>query len=438
MNFLRAPEVASRLTWPAWCASCRTGFAGEMAAAKAAGELAEAACGSAPPLLFERAMLAEMEGRPVEALADLDQLLDAYPGFVVAAFAAARLALAAGEPGRAIRSLAYVERELVQTREGSALLADALRAVGLYEAASRYDLAALVCAGQSDSRGNDCAPVDAAGNFATDDRMPPAFFVETLSDGRILYNDRGVYYLASSAFSGVLSALFKGWRSPSARGRPEPQSSRLASRPIVDLLAIAIAKLEPFLYKSSPDATALRALPSAIVHAWRRLSWMRGTARRSLRSAGLRLATVVNATYARFPETIRRLPIRFLRQRHLAANVGFNGEWSLFEIPERNRHSQIVQARVRSGIAAIFGVRSGSLGAENADDRGSNKQEVIGGTPAASSDLGEILKTRGAALSGSGMLRRPASLDALPPMAREVLRRLVSEAGLHRDGSLRA
>jgi len=410
----------------------RTGFAGEIAAAKAAGELAEVACSSAPPLLFERAMLAEMEGRSIEALADLDQLLDAYPGFVVAAFAAARLALAAGEPGRAIQSLACVERELVQTREGAALLADALRAVGLYEAASRYDLAALVCGGQSDSRGNDCPAVDVMGNVATDDRMPPAFYVETLPDGRILYNDRGVYYLAGSAFSGVLSALFKGRRSPSARGRPGSPSSRSALSPIADLLAMAIAKLGPVLYKRSPDVTTLRVLPLGIIRAWRRLSRIRAAIRRSVRSAALQLATVLNSLYACLPGTIRRLPIRFLRQRHLTASIGFNGEWSLFEIPERNRHSQIVKARVRSGITAIFGVRSGPLGFENPDDRNSNKQDTTGGTPSKPSDV------RREAPLGWAMPQQSVSANALPPMAMEVLRRLMREAGVRRDGSPRS
>ena len=118
-------------------------FSSEIAAAKAAGLVAEGACGDAPPLLFERALLAEMEGRRGDALADLRRLLDSYPGFVAAAFAAARVALEDNDPMGAIVSLAYVERELFQTREGAALLADALRAVGMHEAASRYDLAAL-------------------------------------------------------------------------------------------------------------------------------------------------------------------------------------------------------------------------------------------------------------------------------------------------------
>ena len=81
-------------------------------------------------------------------MADLRRLLDSYPGFVAAAFAAARVALSDNDPVGAIESLAFVERELFQTREGAALLADALRAVGMHEAASRYDLAALTNAGQ--------------------------------------------------------------------------------------------------------------------------------------------------------------------------------------------------------------------------------------------------------------------------------------------------
>ena len=54
--------------------------ASEVEIAKAAGEAAANISGAAPPLLFERALLAEAEGRRVEALSDLDELLEAYPG----------------------------------------------------------------------------------------------------------------------------------------------------------------------------------------------------------------------------------------------------------------------------------------------------------------------------------------------------------------------
>ena len=153
-------------------------------------------------------MAAEAEGRAGDAAADLDRLLEAYPGFVTAAFAAGRLALADGDALRAIEVLAYVERELIQTREGAGLLADALRGIGMAEAASRYDVAELTGAGHADSRGNDCAPVDAAGNFVWHRSMPPAFYVEHLPNGRALYNDRGVYYFTNSALSDLFFAIF--------------------------------------------------------------------------------------------------------------------------------------------------------------------------------------------------------------------------------------
>ena len=179
--------------------------------AKAAGEVAASISGSAPPLLFERALLAEAEGRRVEALSDFDELLDAYPGFLTAAIASARLSLAVKDPERAIRSLAYLESELTHTREGAALLADGLRAVGMPEAASRYDLAALISLDHADSHGNDCAPVDMMGNPAKDVRMPPAFLLGTPAAGRMLANDRGVYYVANSTIGGYLAALIGIW-----------------------------------------------------------------------------------------------------------------------------------------------------------------------------------------------------------------------------------
>ena len=122
--------------------------AGERAIAARAGELVASFCGMPPPLQFERALLAEADGRFGDALADLKQVLAAYPGFVAGAIAAGRMALAAGDPAEAIRLLAVVEGEITHTRDGAALLADAARAIGLHESASRYDLAALIMSGR--------------------------------------------------------------------------------------------------------------------------------------------------------------------------------------------------------------------------------------------------------------------------------------------------
>jgi hypothetical protein len=349
-------------------------FGDEMAAAKAAGGVAEDALGSTPPLLFERAMLADMEGRQAEALADLKGLLDRYPGFVVAAMAAARLSLANKDPLNAIEKLAYVERELVQTREGAALLADVLRAVEMPEAASSYDLAALTNAGYADSRGNDCAPVDTAGRVVSHNRMLPAFYIGTLPDGRILYNDRGVYYVAGSAISALLSVLFNTIKIPKAKARRGDQSTAFALRRACGL---QWKRLKPLLYKRNANAEALRTLVSAIVSASRQLARWRDAGDRALR---------------------RGLP-------SLEA-------WGLLKVPECDRHSRIGQERLRSSIDLIFGLPLAKVGQETHVSVGS---------------------TQLAALSGEAKLWQLARSGALPPLAEQALRRLASEAGMHDD-----
>ena len=157
-----------------------------------------------PPLAFERASLAEDQGRFDDARADLKEVLAAYPGFVAGAIAAGRMALAAGDPAEAIRVLAPVEGEIIHTRDGAALLADAARAIGLHQSASRYDLASLICRGGYDSHGNDCAPIDLTGKIADDARMPQALYLEGQVDGSVLCNAGGIYYRVNPFFGRLL------------------------------------------------------------------------------------------------------------------------------------------------------------------------------------------------------------------------------------------
>jgi hypothetical protein len=359
-------------------------FAGEMADAKAAAAIAEQACGSKVPLLFERALMAETEGRPQDAAADLDLLLETYPGFVTAALAAGRFALANGDPLRAIEVLTYVQRELVEMREGASLLADVLRAIGMPEAASRYDVAALVGYGYMDSRGNDFAPVDMAGDVVSHHRMLPAFYVDHLPSGQALYNDRGVYYTTNSTISDLLFSIFRtnGTRSARARRRRAPPSKWW----ILD-------KLESFNLWLKTDARKLglagriaSAAPLAIAEGWRQLAWLRSAIDRSLR---------------------RALP-------QLAA-------WGLLEIPERDRHSPIVQARLRSGIAAIFAAEiahlADPLGGQSVSPSVANEATQAAREPMQALD-DDMLEAQLARLGQSG---------ALSPMAQQALHRLVGQ-----------
>jgi hypothetical protein len=317
----------------------------ERATAAAAGAIVAGVCGAAPPLLFERALLADMEGRDADALADLELLLDSFPGFVAAAVVAGRLAMAAGDPGRAIGWLAYVESELAATREGSALLADALRAVELHASASNYDLAASLCLGYADSRGNDCAPVDLKGNVAHDQRMPPPAVAATnRSDGRLLCNDRGVYYLASSRLGLLIFEATGGVRlissmrplKPADAGRhPATGGAKAAARSGRRQLANIGASLT-----AAPriPATGARAGLRRIFIVIRRLLW------RVLR----RLLAFLYSRHKEWAFTI------FLTLNRYVPSPLRYWEFSLIEIPERDRRSAVARVRLQSGIARIF------------------------------------------------------------------------------------
>lgn len=324
----------------------------ELAAASSAGEIVASFFAAAPPLLFERALLAEMQGRNATALADLDQLLDSYPGFVAAAIAAARLAVAAGEPRRAIQSLAYIERELTLTREGSAVLADALRSIGLHQSASRYDLSALISSGHHDSHGNDCAPVDVAGNVTHDRRMPPlAFAAERRPDGRVLCNDRGNYYLARSMLGLLLLDIVSRehpistmrWptvvTSPSARHRASAGISR-AYTTVKFRLSAQIAKVlgAGFRLLPAPATAALRGAARWIFAWFGRVS----------RSLAFRLMTMLyNRRHGWPSKVLEILTARLPRPLRI-------WEWDLVEIAERDRRSEIARERLQFGVAQIF------------------------------------------------------------------------------------
>ena len=328
----------------------------ELTAAASAGGIVASLCGAPPPLLFERALLAEMEGRDADALADLDQLLDTYPGFLAAATMAARLALAGRDPARAVRSLAYVERELTITREGSALLADALRAVGLHESASRYDLAALVCSGHHDSRGNDCAPVDVMGHVAHDQRMQPlGITAESRPDWHILCNDRGVYYLASSKLGALIFEAMGGVRLISTTPPSRPASAspgrhsatgvariymRFGGRPLRNIKRL----LTNGLLIPPAALTAINARLRGIFAAVG--SWLWRLARRLLAVLYARH----RASAARILETLNRYVPPSLRY----------WEWSFVEIAERDRRSEVARARLQFGIAQIFRTPAGA------------------------------------------------------------------------------
>jgi hypothetical protein len=325
-----------------------TDMAMELATAKIASDLVSNFVGASVALQFERAMLAEMDGRTADAVADLDQVLDAYPGFLVAAEAAARQALAAGDPARAIRFLACVERELKVTREGSALLADALHSVGLHDAASRYDLSALTSTGDNDSRGNDFAPTDVTGKAVTDDRISAVLYVESRRDGRMLLNDRGLYYLANPGASGLLSELRDSGHSLANIRRRGVRTAYSMATALRESLEALSARLQLFLSMRLP-AGVKRASLRVIVGVRGASSRAKVNGRRSIGEYYFRLLTRTYRLYKRLPRSVRHYTNRLLRP---VINLIFGK--GIYQIPRGDRRSPIVKARTQAGLVRIF------------------------------------------------------------------------------------
>ncbi len=344
----------------------------ELEISKAAGEMAESVCGSAPPLLFERALLAEMQGRGREAQSDLDGLLKLYPGFLAAAIASARLSLAADEPGRAIRTLAGVETELANTREGAAILADALRAVGMHRSASRYDLATLMCPGYADSRGNDCAPVDMSGAIARDARMPAAFIIGELPGGRLLCNDRGFYYTRHLIDGGLLLDLQRIGQRILGRCSSFLRARTKFLEGAIDRLNLAFAEQGwPFPgERAGAGGKAPADAASDDIQASRRPAYQayKGLSAKLRRQVGkfavapfAVLARIATQSQIRGPvyRGYKRLPkpIRYRFNKHVLLPVRRLGADHWRQIPEQDWRSNIRQERLRIGVERILQTR---------------------------------------------------------------------------------
>jgi hypothetical protein len=145
------------------------------------------------------------------------------------------------------------------------------------------------------------------------------------------------------------------------------------------------------LRKMGPAGKAVSSVPLLLFRAWQQLSWLRRVTDRSLR---------------------RALP-------QLAA-------WGLLEIPERDRHSPIVQSRLRSGIAAIYALELERLPelpvASNVTRNGMDSSSE----PTQSAKT-ETLEAR---------LRRVTQSNVLSPMASQALNRLVGQLETTSDEAL--
>jgi tetratricopeptide (TPR) repeat protein len=397
----------------------------ERAIAAEAGGLVGKLYGASPAFLFERALLARAEGRFDDALSDLKQVVAAYPAFVAAATAAGKIALAAGDPAEAIHLLAAVERELTHTRDGAAVLADAAREIGLYQAASQYDLLALTCPGAYDSRGNDCTPFDLRGEIADDGRVPQTLYVEGQADHSVICNAGGIYYTVHPLVGYVLAA----WTLPRALSITRslgPSSPKRRIRKSAGTAVVPMARLRPFFRNYFPKASGRVRQYSA-----RLMRVLRGPLVRAATLStrvDLALGILVHGAYRRLPTSIRQYlnltartqlkRIRPVVRNSIGPVFGPRGNWGIFSrVPDAYAYGELARARYRSGVARIFGLPTPGPG--NAAISGTGAFPVRRLFQSDEPSAGEV------------PLKMPPP-RVLPPAAEDALNRLMSEAAIRR------
>jgi hypothetical protein len=401
--------------------------ASERVIAAKAGELAASFCGAAPPLAFERALLAESCGQFGEALADLKKVLAVYPGFVAGAIAAARMALVVGDPEEAIRLLASVEGETTHTREGAALLAAAARAVGLHQSASWYDLEALVCRGGYDSHGNDCTPFDLSGKIADDLRMPQVLYLAGQVDSSVICNAGGIYYNVKPSVGHLLMVLNRARRLSTMRSLAPTAAGQRRST-LAEIFEAAAARLRLSMGGRFPNASALLRTYSVLLRTysvsawtalWRILAAVFGLAAR----IDLALVVFLYRLYRRLPLPVRARAneiaqaltawLRPLIRDVIAPHFGPRGSWRLFSrIHDSYGFGRLAEARYQSGLARIFGLGPYA-----------NRSETM---PLAGDFLLERLSVSARAPRDEVALEMPPP-GKLAPRAEDALRRLMNQ-----------
>jgi hypothetical protein len=400
----------------------------ERAIAARAGELVVGLSGAQPALAFERALLAVEACRFEDARADLKRMLAVYPGFVPAAVAAARLALASGDRAEALRALAPVEGEITHTRTGAALLADAARAIGLYKSASHYDLAALLSLGEYDYRGNDCAPIDLTGKIADDERMPLSLYLEAQDDGSVVCNVGGIYYSVNPFVGHWLSLMNRGRRGSTMRSLG-PRAIVLQKRAIVQTFEATTARLQLFVGGRFPRTFG--GLAKYLGSAAGSLHRLLDAIFRFAIKVDLALLSLFYRLYRRSPASLRAWANKSVQSllttlRPLVRNTfgpmfGPRGRFWLFSpITEAKARSELAEARYQIGVARIFGFRAVA---------GSTWEPVR-----SAAFLEDRLQVVGEPPPRAEAFRVPPP-GTLPPQAEEMLRRLVSATETVRSAS---
>jgi hypothetical protein len=231
-----------------------------------------------------------------------------------------------------------------------------------------------MCPGYADSRGNDCAPVDMRGIPTIHPLMPQATLIAQLSDGRVLCNDRGLYYVGLSKKGDPLSELMQvrtsGRSSCARRGRAWPQ---LLTRMIFKRLKHLIRQImfvfsrrrrsladDGVMTKRKPDINvardALKARPlgyQAPKKSAEKISY--GLRRILITVAALRVI-IPSKVRRRMYHVYKRLPepLRYSLNKFVLVRLRNNRKHYWQQISEQDSQSNIIRARMLYGVARIL------------------------------------------------------------------------------------
>jgi hypothetical protein len=341
------------------------------------------------------------------------------------------MALEAGDPVEAIHLLAVVERELTHTCAGAAAMADAARAIGLHEAASRYDLLALTCHGAHDSRGNDCVPFGLTGEIADDGRMPQTLYIEGQADDSVICNAGGVYYLIHPLV-GFMMAAWTHPRPLSVTRSLGPIGAKRRHQNNARMVPVPTARLRPI-------RNYFPKMAGRVEQHWARIvPLLSGHLRRSATlplRVDLAVGLLLHGVYRRLPTAIRRYlnqtaKTQFAKLRPMTKGLrpvvrnsigpvfGPHGNWGIFiRVSDARAYAELARARYRSGVARVFDLLPPG-----------HSDATKGGATAFS--LGRLF--RNAQPSFGNVLWKMPPPGVLPPAAERALNYLMSEAAICR------
>ena len=254
--------------------------------------------------------------------------------------------------------------------------------------------------------------------------MPQSLYLEGQVDGTVICNAGGIYYWVNPFVGHLLSMVNRGSAFSTMRSLG-PSARTRQRRAIAETFGAATVRLRLFLGGRFPNASVpLRKYSASTLSALQRLL---AAVFRMAASVDLALVVFLYRLYRRLPVPVRasankivQSPMAFLRplvRDTIGRRLGTRGRWPLFSpISGSHARGQLAEVRYQSGLARIFGLRRFANG--------------TGVTPRVEAFLERL--SAGAKLSPDEVVLKMPAPGKLPPLAEDVLRRLVSEADIRR------